>query len=298
MIQPQRLFRPLQALLLAGALVLLNASGRSESSLEKTLKLYSKDEVKGYIQPIADLFGANMQAGWFHSAAIPTTGLNFTVSIVGMGAVVSDDQKSYSATSPFGGSYKTATVFGGQGGTATGPGGLQYQGSGGVINASLFPLASPQVRIGSIYGTEVALRWLPTVKAGDLGDISFFGIGVRHSISQYLMEFPVDLAAGFAYSKFSVGDLLDFKGLSIGAQASKKLALLTLYSGLAWEKTTLNLKYTPSPVGNAAVDIDLDGANNFRFTVGAGLDLFILTVFADATFGSVTNYSGGVAFGF
>ena len=74
MIQPQRLFRPLQALLLAGALVLLNASGRSESSLEKTLKLYGEKEVEGYIQPIADLFGANMQAGWFHSAAIPTTG--------------------------------------------------------------------------------------------------------------------------------------------------------------------------------------------------------------------------------
>ncbi len=297
MMQQQRLFRPLQAVLLTGALVFLNANGRSESSLEKTLKLYSKEDVKGYIQPIADLFGANMQAGWFHSAAIPTTGLNFTVAIVGMGAVVGDDQKSYSANSPFGGTYETATVFGGQGGTATGPNGFQYQGSSGVINASLFPLASPQVRIGSIYGTEVALRWLPTVKAGDLGDVSFFGIGVRHSVSQYLMEFPVDIAAGFAYSKFSVGDLLDFKGLSIGAQASKKFVLLTLYSGLAWEKTTLNLAYKTTS-GNTPVDVDLDGANKFRFTVGAGLDLFILTLFADANFGSVTNYSGGVAFGF
>ena len=50
----------------------------------------------------------------------------------------------------------------------------------------------------------------------------------------------------------------------------------------------------PAPAG---VDITLTGANNFRFTVGVGLSLGILKIFADANFGSVTNYSAGIGFG-
>ena len=289
-------------MILASTMLLLGArDARADDKLTQTLKQYAENDVKGYIQPIADLFGANMQAGWFHSAKIPETGLNFTFSLVGMGAVVGDNQKTYDANSPYGGTFQTATVFGGKGGSSPAPAGTglsPYYGSDGVINASLFPLASPQVRIGSLYGTEAAIRWLPTVKAGDIGEVSFFGIGARHNVSQYLMDFPVDIAAGFAYSKFSVGDLLSFNGLSIGAQASKEFSILTLYGGLAWEKTTLNLKYTPANTQIPAVNIDLDGANKFRGTIGAALNLFVLTLFADVNLGSVTNFSGGIAFGY
>lgn len=297
MIHVQRLLRHASLALLLGALALTSSNARAGSSLDKTVEALDEATVKGYIQPIADLFGANMQSGWFHSAEIPVTGFNFTFSLVGMGGVVGNDQKTYSAPSPFGGTYETATVFGEQGGVATGPGGLQYAGPSGVFKTSIFPLATPQIRVGSVYGTEATLRWLPTVKAGDVGEIKFFGIGARHNISQYLSEVPLDLAAGFAYSTFSVGDKLDFTGISIGAQASKKFAILSVYGGLAWEKTKLNLKYVNTTT-NTNVNLDLDGANKFRATIGAGLDLFILTLFADANFGSVTVFSGGLAFGF
>ena len=135
------------AILLFIATLLLVQVSPAQSDLENTLKQYSANDVKGYIQPIADLFGANMQAGWFHSARIPAEGFNLTFSLVGMAAVVGDDQKVYNANSPYGGTFKTATVFGEKGGSAVAPPGSglsPYYGSDGVIKASLFPLASPQ----------------------------------------------------------------------------------------------------------------------------------------------------------
>ncbi|MBI4535362.1 MAG: hypothetical protein HY708_03725, partial [Ignavibacteriae bacterium] len=58
--------------------VLVGVTGvRAESELEKALRQLSGDAAKGYIQPIGDLFGANMNAGYYHSAAIPKFGLTF-----------------------------------------------------------------------------------------------------------------------------------------------------------------------------------------------------------------------------
>jgi hypothetical protein len=43
--------------------------------------------------------------------------------------------------------------------------------------------------------------------------------------------------------------------------------------------------------------VSIDGANSFRFTLGAGLSLGVFHLFADANFGSVTQFSGGIGFG-
>ena len=88
------------------------------------------------------------------------------------------------------------------------------------------------------------------------------------------------------------------KGLSIGVQASKSLELLTLYGGVAWEQSTMNITYTSNSAGSPAVDVELDGDNTFRLTAGGALSLGIFSLFADANFGAVTNFSGGVGFGF
>jgi hypothetical protein len=91
---------------------------------------------------------------------------------------------------------------------------------------------------------------------------------------------------------------MDFNGFAVNAQASKTISILVLYGGIAYESSTMGLKYTSTdPLLPPAVDIEMDGANNVRFTVGAGLSLGILKIFADANFGSITNFSGGIGFG-
>ncbi len=277
-------------------------SARAQSDLEKAVKAFKQNEVTGYIQPMADFFGANMSAGWYHSAAIPQMGFSLSVNVIAMGSVVGDDNKVFTANAPTGynpPTFQTATVFGGQGGTATDQNtGLQYRGSDGALNATMFPLAALQLHIGSIYGTEVIIRGLPIPEVSGAPKVTFFGIGVRHSISQYLPDAPVDIAAGIFWNTIKFGDLINMKSLAFGAQASKSFSVLEVYGGLAYESSSMELTYTATTSGSPNVSLDLDGANTFRGTIGLGLNLAILHLYGDVNLGSVTNFSAGLGFGF
>lgn len=279
------------------------AAAAAQSSLEDALKQYSATSVQGYIQPLGDLFGANMNSALFQPRAVPATGLSFHLSIIGMASPIGDDQKNYTAQAPAGFSpstFQTPTVFGGQGQTTTDTAsGLTYRGSDGLINASLFPTAVPQLTIGAIAGTEAIVRFVTTPEFGNNNEFpkaTLLAIGVRHSLNRYLGGLPVDLTAAALYSTFKVGDIVDFKGTTLGVQASKGLALVTVYGGAAWEHSTMNLSYTSTdPSAPGSVSVDLKGKSSFRFVAGAGLKLLVVRLFADANFGSVTTFSGGIA---
>jgi hypothetical protein len=277
----------------------------AQTDLETALKQYSASTVAGYIQPVADLFGADMHAGYYHNAWIANSGFSLGFDIIVMGSIVDDAQKYYTAFAPAGftpTSFKTATIFGDKGGTVANSAnpGLEYKGSDGIINTSIFPLAVPQLRIGSLYGSDLTLRFITIPEIGDskFPVITLWGVGARHSISQYIPECPLDIAAGVYFNSFKIGDIMDFKGFAVNAQASKAIKIIILYGGIAYESSKMNLTYkTADPSVPADVDVTLDGSNKVRFTVGVGLSLGIFKVFADANFGSVTNYSAGIGFG-
>jgi hypothetical protein len=290
---------------LLAALLLLTAGATAQSDLESVLQQQSAQTVEGYIQPLVDMFGANMHAGYYHSAYVPVSGFSIGFDIIAMGSVVQDAQKKYIANTPAGfdpGSFETATIFGGKGTivsdkTITG---LQFRGSDGIFNTSMFPLAVPQLRIGSLYGTEVLLRFaiIPEMNDGAIPVTKLWGVGANHSLSQYIPNSPLDIAAGFFYDSFTMGDIINFKGMTANLHASKSIKILILYGGVAWEKSTMNLAYNSSDTSvREEVNLDLTGSNTFRFTMGVGVSLGIVKIFADANFGSVTHYSGGIGFG-
>jgi len=290
--------------LLLSMLILCASPAHSQSDLEKALQQFSGDQVSGYLQPLSDLFGANMNSGYFHSAAIPTVGLTLKVELVAMGGLVGDKQKSYTAKAPAGfnpSTFSTATVFGGTGSTVTDANThFTFRGSDGVFNTPIFPFATPQIRVGSIFGTEAVIRyvssdWFETNKKFPKATI--LAVGVQHNVSQYLPMVPLDLAGGITYSHLTFGDLLSLKGFSLNARASKTILILTLYGGLSWESSSLNVKYTPASTTFPPVNIDLSSANSVRATLGFQLSLAIVNIFADASFASVTSFSGGIGFG-
>jgi hypothetical protein len=284
-------------------LILIPSTSPSQTALESALAAYGEENVKGYMQPFADLFGANMNSGYYWTAKVPVAGFTFEFDIITMGAMVGDSEKKFDATTPDGftpATFESATIFGEKGGLVTdSPSQLSYRGADGVFNTSMMPLATPQIKIGSLFGTEFLGRGVYLPALGDnFESTTMWAIGARHNVSQWFGTLPVDLSAGIYYSSLTTGDLISFNGLMIGAQASKEFGVLTVYGGLGYQSSTLTLKYDSTvPSAPGTVEIELDGKNNVAFTVGAGLSFGVFKVFADINVGSVTNLSGGIGFG-
>ena len=241
-----------------------------------------------------------------NTAEVGDLGFHLRVSVVGMGTLIGDAEKTYEALppAPFPQTpVQTATVFGNTGTTVNGPGGLQYQFQNGQVKASIIPFAAPQLTIGNIFGTEAILRYAPIPEIGDFPKVTLFGIGARHSISRYLPGSPVDLSAGLFYQSLTVGDIIDANTFNFGAQASKSFSIATLYGGLQYESSSMKVTYTytgppiPGQPSNPTIALDFNGENKFRGTVGLGLNLVILHLNADISVGKVTAVSAGIGFG-
>lgn len=66
---------------------------------------------------------------------------------------------------------------------------------------SALPLAAPQFSFGTVFGTMASVRFLPNVKMGELGELSYFGFGLQHNPAVFLpIPLPVDLSAAFLRS--------------------------------------------------------------------------------------------------
>jgi len=79
-------------------------------------------------------------------------------------------------------------------------------------NLTAIPMLIPQVLVGLPAGNELMLRIFPKVKISeDIGDLSFWGIGVKHSISQYIPLVPIDLAVQAVYQQMKAGDISKYQ---------------------------------------------------------------------------------------
>lgn len=114
--------------------------------------------------------------------------------------------------------------------------------------------AVPQLEIGSLLGTELLLRYIPPVVFDEnIGRFSFWGIGIRHSISQYLREPFLDIAFQVGYQgtllRKTVGVTnaqLEARGefLLANLHASRRLeGIVDIYTGLGYEQLTAHSSY-------------------------------------------------------
>jgi len=282
-------------------------TARAQTTLESVLRQQNAQNIIGYVQPLADLLAADLSIGFFHSASIAKNKLSFGLELVATGSVVGDDQKVYTAHTPPGfnpATFETATIFGGPGTEVThaSNSSLKYRGSDGFIDASYFPSVVPQLRVGGLFGTEVAVRYfsssiISSLDETDFPELKITGFGVRHSISQYF-TLPVDVAIGFGYNDVTWGDILEMDATTIGAQIGKTFSILSVYGGLASESGTMKLSYTSTdPNQTTPVSVDVDVKSSVRFTGGATVKLGFLQLFGDLGVGSITTFSGGLRFG-
>lgn len=200
-----------------------------------------------------------------------------------------------------------------------------------------------QLAVGLIKKTELMIRYMPTVALGNVGDAGLFGFGLKHDVKQWIPvvdKLPFDLSAYFGYTKFNLDKSIELnpeanvpnrdgnvntdysnqmfnietKATTFGLLLSKKLAVLTLYSGLQYQRSTstlaLNGNYPVTIIEDRLgannygqeviesykdpVSFEVEGANGMTATLGARLKLLVLTLDGSYTFGQYPYASIGV----
>jgi hypothetical protein len=222
-----------------------------------------------------------------------------------------DDDRVFTAKAPdyfpAGGSYEVPTVVGDTEGTPVTdacpcpPGtGLTYTFPGG-LDLSGLPLAVPQIAVGGVMGSEAIVRFF-SAEIGDaeIGNITLFGIGARHSISQYVPTLPVSLSGMIFYQKFKLGDdLVDFSQLSVGVQASKRFLYFEPYAGLGIDRSSMSTKYDfDDGSGNTeTLDVDFEDDSRVHLTLGAALRFFLVHLNGEVNISDQTSFALGLSVG-
>lgn len=291
------------AVVAVAALLAAFATVSRAQNLENQLGPYTGANADGYLSPLASALGANLNSAIFNNAYVPDGGFHFTFKLSVMGVTFSDDDRTFTATTEQGFMPETTvddapTVVGsGDGVTVTGTGGAQFTFPGG-FNLNSFAIAVPQVEIGAVAGTEAIVRFLAfNVGDSDLGDVFLFGLGARHSISQYLGGFPLDLAAAFYWQTFELGkdDLIKSNAISFGVQASKRLGVLEPYGGLSFDSFKMDVKYDDT--GGTPFEYNFDTSNTAHLTLGLNANFKVVNAFAEYGVADQKNFAFGLAFG-
>lgn len=281
-------------------LVLFLTAPLSYSQFMERFEALNDVNIIGYAKPFSTSFGLAMNSGGFYTADIPAL-FGFSIGFRGMYILIPEDEKTFTPVLSAGyNPGEVATIYGDKGGAFAGPNGYQVTPPG--LNKSSIPMAYPQVTV-SFMGTEVLLRYLPTVKFSDEHDVSMFGIGVRHNFSQYIPLFPVDVAVQVLYNTMEISNLMESDNLAFNIHASKTFAVITPYIGLQYESSSIDLDYTYKPEpGVPALDqrlkVTLDGENSFRAIIGTSLSLGFFALNVDVGFSKQTVLTGGLTFGF
>jgi hypothetical protein len=298
-------FRPLVLALLACLLVLAPA----RAQIENNLSAYTGANAKGYLNPLKEAFGAALNSGFFRTADIPRSGLEINLEIKAMIVKFGDSDRTFNGRTEEGfvpatgsapaeataptvvGDTHAVLVPGAAGTGAVFPGGLNLKSLG---------LAVPQLTIGSVAGSQLVVRYV-AFDTGDteIGNLSLFGIGARHSISQYFEKLPCDIAGGLMYQKFKLGkSFIDTSALTVGVQASKKYSVVEPYLGLSLDTFDMSVKYnsdTSSPPTH--LNVKFDKGTNLHLTGGLGLNLSVLHLSGEVDLASQTSFVLGLSVG-
>ncbi|RPI01799.1 MAG: hypothetical protein EHM64_15140 [Ignavibacteriae bacterium] len=173
----------------------------------------------------------------------------------------------------------------------------------------ILPSAAPQLKLGTLFGTQAILRLVPSTKVSDeFGKFSYTGFGLQHNPEVWLgTALPVDLSLGFLIQNAKVGDVVEVKGAAYGLSISKtfggSLFSVTPYIGGLLERSSVDVHYKQSIesiTGKEEVNINfsLNGINKSRFIAGARFHIVVLDLAVDYNIGKMNSVTSGIFFSF
>ncbi len=316
-------------ILIIGISLAITSVGLAQNDLSGQLSKIIGANANNYLEPLASGLGAGLNSGIYHSADLHSV-LGFDIGVkVGLAMIASEhktldfvlpnqikfgpntfvagtdyDQIIHNSPTFAGGTKGVDVVvkpgqFGAGTTIFTTPAGFDY---------SRLPLFAPQAAIGLPFGIEVIGRFLPSTNIGDAGKVSFIGFGLRYDIDQFIPFCPVDIAAHFMTQKVTIDDkggnkIMSLSGTAFGAEVSKSLIFLTLYTGVQFESSNLsvdpyNYKDPLTSVPAQINGFSITGADKTRFLVGVRMLLAVINIHADYSLSKYPVLTAGVGITF
>jgi hypothetical protein len=250
---------------------------------------------KAYVTPWVNAFGAGVNGSWYNTAK-PHKLLGFDLTFGANVGLVPSSAKTFDVTkiglTEFTGSGMAPTVAGPNhdGPLLTGPSvdgitPVSFHTPSGS-NWGAMPVPTLTAGIGLPLGTEVRIRYIPKISVSG-GDISSWGVGLVHSIMQYIpgeKVLPFDISLFGGYTKLNGNVPLDMQpdlskpqnytdaypagsfdnqnfGTTVQAWnasliSSFNIPVISFYGGLGYSQTKSVIKmtgYFPLPTINPAI---------------------------------------------
>lgn len=257
-------------------------SGMNETSNRASVE----NLFQSYLKPYANAFGANLNGGWYNTAKPHKLG-GFDLTLTVSASFVPSSDKTYDPTkvlgdkftiSPANASAPTVAGANKSGPTATYMIGnvkaAQFKTPRGT-GVGVIPSPMLQLGIGLIKHTDVTVRYMPTFNIGDFGSINMWGVGLKHSLKQWIPGIKMapffNLSVFGGYTKLTTTANLslqqDYYASNLGAVilnpalkydnqkmefvasgftgnviASFDLPIITFYGGAGFSSTNTHLK--------------------------------------------------------
>lgn len=320
----------LRILFFLGLALVSSVPSFAQDEIDKLLKESFADGGKlitAYVNPFMKSVSLGLNQGWYNTAkphkiagvdltitfnamTIPQSDLLYDVTKLGLEVIELEPSSPRYPMAPTLFGPKDQPVFSytheptGIKQTYSGPGGLDLKGEIGV---NLVPVPMAQLGFGLPKGTDVKLRFTPTIEAGNNSSLKLFGVGIMHDVKQWIPGIkllPFDLSGFVGYTKFRMESqfdaeknpdrigLFEMNATTVQGVISKTFSVLTLYGGVGYNiansslalKGTYDINEDGQVAPNERDPLDLKfSASGPRTTAGFRLKLAVLTIHADYT---------------
>lgn len=238
--------------------------------------------LQAYLEPYANILGSDLNAGWYNTARphklggldvtatvswakAPPSLLFYDVPSLGLSGELETGSPTEAPTVAGDMDDRPEMVYSQDvdiPGTGTQP--VEYarftlpNGAG----VDFFPLPMGQLTVGLPFGTDVSARFVPMIQLGDFGEIGLWGVGGKHSISQWIPGVKrvklLDISIQGGYTKVTSSANVDVEPLDVEVDpnpgfnwddqfvvqqvagwtlnliASQTLSVLTIYQGIGY----------------------------------------------------------------
>ncbi|MEN8201302.1 MAG: DUF6588 family protein [Bacteroidota bacterium] len=261
--------------------------------------------LQDYLEPFAHIVGSDLNAGWYNTARPHKLGgLDVTATVSWAKAPVSaltydisdlelngELEPSYGSIAPtIAGeqeirpelSYSQSVDLGGGNFQDVEYARITVPDGSGV---DLFPLPMAQLTVGLPFGTDVSARFVPLVGYKDYGKIGLWGVGGKHSLTQWIPGFEkldfLDVSVQGGYTKVAssvhvrveplptdIDPYPDYnwddqfiiqkvEGWTLNLIASQTLSVITFYQGIGYASSLVELLLEGHyPVNSVITDME------------------------------------------